>query len=152
MQELGNYLPKLQGTSATEVCTPLKVSKSQTQFFLETPLPPKSMKYLTKFSPSFIGKNLDKYFVRFWGSRVSRKKCFEMYWPLAMHINTCAQARRNSCNRYLLKFIVEFCLDNRNSDHWVCLRPKYPLFWPHDCSRPRRNSLRVAQPLPWWGF
>ena len=79
MQELGNYLPKLQGTSATEVCTPLKVSKSQTQFFLETPLPPKSMKYLTKFCPSFIGKNLVKYFVRFGGNGVSRNIAFEIY-------------------------------------------------------------------------
>ena len=33
----------------------LKVSKAQKHFFLETPLPKKRTKYLTKCCPSFIG-------------------------------------------------------------------------------------------------
>ena len=60
----------------------LKVSKSQNHFFLETTVPKKWTKYLTKFCPSFIGQNFDQHIVCFLGNGVSRKNGFEIYWPL----------------------------------------------------------------------
>ena len=43
------------------------------EFFLETPLPKKRTKYLTKVCPSFTGQNFVKYFVRFLGNGVKEK-------------------------------------------------------------------------------
>ena len=53
----------------------LKVSKSQNSkaILLETPLPEKQTKYLTKFCPMKLGQNFVKYFVRFSGNGVSWK-------------------------------------------------------------------------------
>ena len=65
----------------------LKVSKSQKYFFLETPLPKKRTKYLTKFCPSFIGHNFDKYFVRFLGIGVSRKNAFDIYVKISLGLD-----------------------------------------------------------------
>ena len=59
----------------------IKVSKSQKHFFLkvETPLPKKLTKYLTKFCPMKLGQNFAKYFVCFLGNEVSKKIAFEIY-------------------------------------------------------------------------
>ena len=46
--------------------------------FLETPLPKKRTKYLTKFCHIKLGQKFVKYFVRFLGNGVSRKIAFEI--------------------------------------------------------------------------
>ena len=52
----------------------LKVSKSQKIFFLETPLPKKRTKYLTKICPMKLEQNFVKYFGWFFGQWSFKKK------------------------------------------------------------------------------
>ena len=63
----------------------LKVSKYQKHFFLKLHCPKKWMKNSTKFCPTKLNKaNVEfvQYFVRFLDNGVSKRKAFEIYWPL----------------------------------------------------------------------
>ena len=54
--------------------------REEEEVFLETPLPKKQKKYLTKFCPMKLGQNIFKcYFVCFLGNGVSRKNAFDIY-------------------------------------------------------------------------
>ena len=84
-------------------------------FFLKLHCPKKRSKYETKLCPMKLGQNFVRYFVRFVGNEVSRKKCF---WDLLTFRRTSFAQTFKSIFSNSKWFLIK-------SDTWIYVRGNF---------------------------
>ena len=132
---------KLIGTNWTEEGPCLSkgqwISKA---FFLETALPKKRTRYLTKFCPINLGQNFVKYFFCFLSNGVSRKNVL-IYWPLVKNLTNYQNPQNRAISFKLLdKLLHKNTLKITQKKTFLYLRP-YAWWKAHRDQLDRRRTL-----------